>query len=303
MKPSYSDYRGFALPKSFTREAFESALEYQPASDDIFVSGYPKCGSTWTQNMVYLLMRGGTPLGAGEKLTEVFPHLEEVGREFVESLPVPRFIKTHLPFGMTPWHPRARYIYVARNPFDCAVSFFHHTRGFPQHYNFAEGTFDEYFECFLAGAVDFGDYFDNLCSWYDHRDDDNVLFMTYEGMKRDAPGAVTAIGAFLGIDTAGDSPLLEAVLKHSHIDSMRKNPQRWSTRRPTGMPAFIRRGVVGDWANLFSAEHTGCLLGKFRDRTAGTDIAALWSEILAQASKLSSAQSGASRDRGTPRIR
>ena len=51
-------------------------------------------------------------------------------------------IKTHLPFAMTPWHDEALYVYVARNPFDCAVSFYHHTRGFPQHYRFADGTFD-----------------------------------------------------------------------------------------------------------------------------------------------------------------
>ena len=206
--PSYIVHRGFRLPKSFPREMFASALEYQAAAGDIFVSAYPKCGTTWTQNIVYLLLQNGVPVGAGDKLTELFPHLEEVGSRFVESLASPRCIKTHLPFAMTPCHRDARYIYVARNPFDCAVSFFHHTRGFSRHYEFAEGTFADFFECFLAGEVDFGDYFDNLASWYAHRDAANVLFLTYEEMKRDTRAAIAEIAAFLGCDSTGDTRLL-----------------------------------------------------------------------------------------------
>ena len=283
MTPSYIACDGFMLPKSFPREAFASALEYQPAPGDMFVSAYPKSGTTWTQNIVYLLLHEGVPLGAGDKLTELFPHLEEVGREYVAALPDPRCIKTHLPFEMTPHHPGARYIYLARNPFDCAVSFFHHTRGFPRHYDFAEGTFADYFECFVAGDVDFGDYFDNLCSWYARRKDENVLFLTYEGMKRDPRAAIAEIGAFLGFDAVADGSLLESVLRHSRFDSMRKNQQRWSSRRPQGMPAFIRRGVVGDWTSQFTAEQAARLLEKFRVRARGTDLESLWPDVVDRA--------------------
>ncbi len=283
MTPSYIVHDGFLLPKSFPCENFASALEYLAEPGDVFVSAYPKCGTTWTQNIVHLLLHDGVPLGAGDKLTELFPHLEEVGRQFVESLAPPRCIKTHLPFAMTPYHADARYIYVARNPFDCAVSFFHHTRGFPKHYDFAAGTFPDFFECFLAGEVDFGDYFDNLTSWYARRNDDNVLFLTYEAMKRDARASIAEIGTFLGVAPAVNSRLLESVLEHSRFDSMRKKQGRWSSRRPEGMPTFIRRGVVGDWSNHFTAAHAGRLLEKFRNRARGTDLESLWPDILDQA--------------------
>ena len=284
--PSYIVHCGVRLPKSFPREMFASALDYQATAGDIFVSAYPKCGTTWTQNIVHLLLHNGVPLGAGDKLTELFPHLEEVGSQFVGALAEPRLVKTHLPFEMTPDHAQARYIYVARNPFDCAVSFFHHTRGFPQHYDFADGTFADFFECFLAGKVDFGDYFDNLRSWYAHRNDGNVLFLTYEAMQRDARAAIAEIGAFLDRDAAGDSRLLDAVLRHSRFDSMRKNQGRWSSRRPHGMPGFVRRGVVGDWTNQFTAEQAARLLEKFRVRARGTDLEWLWPDILEHAAKL-----------------
>lgn len=114
------------------------------------------------------------------KTRRLYPHLEEIGKETIEKLRQPRVIKTHFPRQLTPYHPAAKYIYVARNPFDCVVSFYHHTRGFIQHYNFADGTFDDFFECFIRGEVDFGDYFDHLLPWYEYRDEENVLFLTYE---------------------------------------------------------------------------------------------------------------------------
>ena len=110
----------------------------------------------------------------------------------------PRLVKTHLPRGLTPFAPGARYIYVARNPFDCVVSFYHHTRGFPQHYDFSTGTFADFFECFMSGEVDFGDYFEHLLSWLALAGTANLLFVTYEDMKADVRAAIGTIARFLG---------------------------------------------------------------------------------------------------------
>ena len=66
-------------------------------------------------------------------------------------------------------HPKAKYIFISRNPKDCVVSFFHHTRGFPQHYDFEDGDFDVYFDLFCEGKVDFGFYYDMLKSWFNHK--------------------------------------------------------------------------------------------------------------------------------------
>lgn len=280
--PTYMVHDGFRMPTGFPTEAFTSALEYVAQPSDIFVTTYPKCGTTWVQHIVYLILHHGEPLPADRSMTVEFPHLEEVGREPVEALPEPRCIKTHLPFAMTPHHEDAKYVYVARNPFDCAVSFYHHTRGFAQHYDFADGTFDDYFECFLAGEVDFGDYFDNLLSWHEHRDDANVLFLTYEQMKADAAHAVVDIGAFIGPphdEAVLDPELLMKILHHSSFDSMKKDQLRWASGRPHDMPAFIRKGKVGDWRSQFSGEQTRRLAEKFAERTAGTDLAALWPEL------------------------
>ena len=274
------------MPLGFPPGGFESGLRYQPRSGDVFVCTYPKCGTTWMQYIVYLLTHGATPLAQTETLEPAFPHLEEVGGEIVAALPAPRLIKTHLPRAMTPFSAAARYIHVARNPFDCAVSFYHHTRGFPQHYDFAGGTFADYFECFIRGEVDFGDYFEHLDSWYGLLGADNVLFLTYEEIRADTRGAVMAVAEFLGeptLATVRDELKVQSILAAVSFESMRKDQSRWSSERPADMPEFVRKGSVGDWQNLFAPSQVRRLLAAFESRTAGTPVARLWPDIMADA--------------------
>jgi hypothetical protein len=277
---------GVRMPMGFPIESYESGQRYAAAAGDVFVASYPKCGTTWTQYIIYLLLNDGRPLEAGQRLDESFPHLEEVGEERVRALPQPRLIKTHLPFERTPWNALARYVYVARNPFDCAVSFYHHTRGFVQHYDFAAGSWDTYFECFVRGEVDFGDYFDHLLSWWPRRADANVLWLTYERMLEAPAQAVVAIARFLGGragELARDPSRVAGVVRDSNFVAMRRDQSRWSSRRPADMPAFVRKGVVGDWSSHFSKEQRQRLAAKLRQRTAGTGIESLWPDLAVKA--------------------
>lgn len=276
---------GLRMPLGFPPGGLESGLGYIPADDDIFVASYPKSGTTWLQYIVYLLIRRRS-LGPDESLTERFPHLEEVGAGALAGLPRPRLIKTHLAFDRTPFSPRARYLVIARNPFDCAVSFYHHTRGFPRHYDFAAGRFDEFFECFLAGEVDFGDYFEHLISWHAEAGRANVHFLTYETLKADTAATIRGVAAFLGgaarraVSTEAG---LESVMAATDLAAMRRDQQRWSSARPGWAPAFVRRGVVGDWQSLFSREQTRALLAACDRRCSGTGLAALWPEVFTAA--------------------
>jgi hypothetical protein len=98
---------------------------------DLFIVTYPKCGTTWTQHITYLILHDGIPLAPDQRMDVVWPHLEEMGKDFVrEKATIAggyRLIKTHFPYKLTPQNPNAKYIYVARNPKDCVVSFYHHT--------------------------------------------------------------------------------------------------------------------------------------------------------------------------------
>ena len=281
-KPSYISCGGFRLPMGFSPEAFASSLRYKAQPEDVFIATYPKCGTTWVQHIVWLIQHNGEPLPVEKSMTVEIPHLEEVGNEFVAALPLPRVIKTHLPYQMTPGHPDAKYIYIIRNPFDCAVSFYYHTKGFVKHYDFAAGTFDEYFEYFITGEVDFGDYFDNLLSWWKHKNDRNILFLTYENAKADTQKTVIKIAKFLGaeyLNLVRDVETLKKILYHSSFESMSENQNRWSSKRPDSMSPFIRKGQVGDWKNHFSPEQVKRLIEKFSSRTKGTGVDQLWPDL------------------------
>jgi hypothetical protein len=243
------------------------------------------------QYIVYLLMHDGKPLARGASLGAVFPHLEEVGREVVAALPTPRLIKTHLARSLTPFAADARYIYVARNPFDCVVSFYHHTRGFPQHYDFSTGTFADFFECFMRGEVDFGDYFEHLSSWAKLRGAANLLFVTYEDMKADARAAIVAVARFLGAPALGaarDEAVLTSILDAVSFKSMAEDQRRWSSARPKDMPEFVRKGAVGDWETLLTPAQSRRLLAALEERTAGTFATELWPDVRAAVRRYSS---------------
>lgn len=283
-KPKYTNHNGFLMPIGCPPEGFTSGISYEAQPGDIFITTYPKCGTTWTQNIVWLIQHEGEPFPTEKIIFVEMPHLEEAGKEAVMALPTPRVIKTHLPFSMNPYHSEAKYIYVTRNPFDCAVSLYYHTKRFVEYYDFADGTFEEFFECFMAGEVDSGDYFDHLLSWYEHKNDENVLFLVYENMKENPKEAILKIAEFLGhkySSKLNSQEILSKILYHSSFEKMSQCQKRWTgegEEMGDRIP-FIRKGIVGDWRNHFSQEQEKRLVEKFIARTKGSDIAKLWMNV------------------------
>lgn len=228
-----------------------------------------------TQHIVYLILNDGKPISAEQRLDQEFPHLEEVGREFVEKRAAVsagfRLIKTHLPYDTTPQNSKAKYIFVIRNAKDTVVSFFHHTRGFVKHYNFADGTFDTYFRLFVEGRVDFGSYFDCVRSWLDHKDDDNILCVTYESLRSNPREGVLKIAEFLDAKVyperllANNEEILNKVLEHSSLKSMQQDPRRWCSERPKEHTPFIRKGNMGGWDELLTPIQIEILDSKMRE--------------------------------------
>jgi hypothetical protein len=274
--PSYTDHNGFRMPKGFPAENFSTALRYQAQANDLFVATYPKCGTTWVQHLVYLILNKGNPISADEKLETVFPHLEEVGDLYCKDLsPFNgsfRLLKTHLPYNLTPQNPSSRYIFIARNPKDCVVSFFHHTRGFVKHYNFSEGKFDDFFQLFLKGNLDFGDYYTTLRSCFDHRHDANVLFMTYEDLRLNTKEGILKIATFLGPQyvaslSEGNSQdeIIDLILLHSSLEKMKENQIRFCSERPKDHTPFIRKGSVGGWDEILKPEQEDLLNMRMRE--------------------------------------
>ena len=146
-------------------------LEYVPRPDDIFVVTYSRSGTTWMQMILYQLTTDGNM---------DFPHIYEYCPWFEASLrsaggfegrPSPRLFKSHLPYRRIPKGP-CKYIYVARNGKDVAVSYFHYY----QTHRAYQGTFAEFFDQFLAGKIPPGSWFEHVQDWWRHRHDPNPTF-------------------------------------------------------------------------------------------------------------------------------
>ena len=53
---------------------------------------------------------------------------------------------------------------------------------------------------FINGALEYGGYFGHILSFLPHQNDKNILFMTYESMKKHPGAAVFQIATFMGVD-------------------------------------------------------------------------------------------------------
>lgn len=239
--------------------------------DDVWVVTYPKSGTTWMQEMVWLLVNNLDYKTARRILqTERSPYLEigcwvtEAARtkanigdsvREVEMLKSPRCIKTHLPLQMLPeqlWTVRPKIIYVARGAKDVAVSYYHHHRLFFGY----TGSSEDFFEALLAEIVPYGSMWDHILDFWKLRHEPNVMFTTYEAMKKDLPGVVQRTADFLNCTLNPEQ--LKQLCEHLSFESMKNNPSvshedemvklRGKQTNANGeIQPFMRKGEVGSW--------------------------------------------------------
>ncbi|MCB1803977.1 MAG: sulfotransferase domain-containing protein [Candidatus Competibacteraceae bacterium] len=199
-----------------TEEGLTHGLAFQPKSTDIIISPYAKSGTTWIQQIVHgLRTRGSMDF---EEIIQVIPWIEmafDVGIE-LESTQVaePRAFKSHLTWDKVP--KGARYIYAVRDPKNVLVSLYRFFEGWV----FESGSItisDFAEERFCQGTLS-GSYWDHVGSWWEQRENPNVLILCFEDMKTDLPKTVRRIAQFIDCDL--DEELLDIVLRQSSLEFM-----------------------------------------------------------------------------------
>ncbi|KAG0413915.1 hypothetical protein HPB47_008917 [Ixodes persulcatus] len=195
--PFYKEVDGIYTTLFFKEDNLRSAFAYKPRPDDVFVATYPKCGTTWMQCIVHCILNDAVLPDNSVDFMLASPFTDFTGAEGPDRMPQPGAIKTHLPFDKVPYSPQAQYIYVTRNPYDCLVSYYHHMLNTPLNPP-EDRDFGRFLERFMRGRVNFGDYFNHLLSWYKHRHNPNVLFVTFEELKRDTSSGILRVADFIG---------------------------------------------------------------------------------------------------------
>ena len=160
---------GLALPPFITQSQLDFMNEMELFPDDIWVVTYPRSGTTWTQQIVRtILAKGDEDL----LIEQAVPWLEAANSKIIpydvdfSTIKHPRAIKSHMPYNSMPCGPPkdtpGKYIYVARNPKDTAVSYFYHYFSMKIAENIDWSTFISWF---LSGQVHFGSHLDHVLGW------------------------------------------------------------------------------------------------------------------------------------------
>jgi hypothetical protein len=200
-------YKGISAPAgSCSVLSFERAEQYEPRAEDLFVVTQMKCGTTWMQHLVYeVLMRGNGDLAdKGTALYAISPWLEGRKSVPVEQAPLigterpSRIIKTHLPAQLCPSRPHARYVYVVRHPGSCFAS----CRDFVMTNVGALAPSLVAFEQWFCSneLMWWGTWSEHVKGWWNRaQHDQNVLFVSFEDMKRDLNSVIVRVAEFLGM--------------------------------------------------------------------------------------------------------
>ncbi|XP_014665737.1 PREDICTED: sulfotransferase family cytosolic 1B member 1-like, partial [Priapulus caudatus] len=225
---------------------------------------YPKAGTTWTQEIVWLVCNeADTEMAKTTNLEDRFPCLElpVPGIKTIAKSPSPRFIKTHLPHGVCPpdiWRKGAKVVYTTRNPKDVSVSVYHFLRLLTAT-NF-KGTFSQFFPLFADKWAIYGGFWYHVLGFWKRRDEPNILFMTYEEMLQDTPKAIRKIASYLEKDLTDEQ--VRKIAFHCSFDQMKNNPSAnmswmqetgvWKNNEFTNNGGLMRKGKVGDWRNHYT---------------------------------------------------
>ncbi|XP_075726161.1 sulfotransferase ssu-1 [Rhipicephalus microplus] len=208
----------------FNPDVVRQALRFIPGRGDIVQMAFPASGTHWMQQITQLIVHGGRSASSYREFASRFQFPEYVGTPAgVASMQSPRFLPTHLRPGQITVAPEAKYIYVARNPWDVCASLYD-LQGELRGPNGGQ-TFDDFVSLFLEGLAGPGDYFEHVRTAFQRKDEPNVFFVTYEEMTEDHGGVVLRLADFLGSEYCRplreNSELLDEIVRKSTSEYMR----------------------------------------------------------------------------------
>ena len=247
--------------------------DFKFRDDDIVIATYGKSGTTWMQQILAQLIFNGAE---GIDVSPLSPWLDlrVMPPEAIASLEDQthrRFVKTHLPVDALVFSPRAKYLYVGRDGRDAVWSLYNHHANANEHFyealNNAPGrvgppiepppaSIPDYFRRWLEeDGYPFWSFWENLRSWWAIRHLPNVKLVHFNELKKDLPGSIRGIAAFLDIPI--DEAKFPAIVSHCGFDYMKSHAEEVTPLRGAmwngGAKTFINKGTNGRWRDMLTA--------------------------------------------------
>ncbi|XP_019626194.1 PREDICTED: bile salt sulfotransferase-like [Branchiostoma belcheri] len=267
--PPYVEYQGILYPCVVPKESLEAMKTFEIRDGDVVIVSYPKSGFNWMYEIVHKILGGkkenSSPIGP-----EYWPPGQHEPYYIqLRNSPPPRLMGSHLPIQMAPPglaapKTKVKVIVVMRNPKDVCVSSYYFRQ---KSWNAKRPeSWEQHCKDYLDGKMPFGDYFDHVLGWWQLKDDPHFLFVKYEDMRKDFRSAVKTVAAFLEKELTDEA--LTRVLTSCSLKSMKKRLAESDAWRRV----IVRKGIVGDWKNHFSAEESEKIDEKYRKRMAGSGL-------------------------------
>ncbi len=248
---------------------FDSTIwnDFRFRNDDIVIATYGKSGTTWMQQMLAQMLFGGDPTLA---VSEMSPWLDLRVPPKQVKLPAVE-AQTHLPVDALVFSPKAKYIYIGRDNRDVVWSLYnHHSNANQKWYdalNLTPGLVGppieppsadirQYWHDWLdRDGFPFWSPWENVRSWWAIRELPNVTFVHFNQLKKDLPGEMRRLSAFLEIKV--DESRWPAILEYCSFDWMKRNATKsvplggafWDA----GAEVFINKGVNGRWTEVLTS--------------------------------------------------
>ena len=286
-RPASRRYKGF-----FADSARWERFAFRP--DDVVISTPSKCGTSWMQAIVGMLLLGrvdlGAPMGTISPWLDMLTRTEDEVFGLLEAQTHRRFIKTHTPLNGVPYRQSVTYIAVVRHPLDVALSDLDHrqnmhvdravelreaasgpTGATPRSATMPEDRAD-YLRWFIdnheqptgSGPYGLEDYCQQIRTYWDARHTPNVHLFHYSDMWNDLDNEMRRVAAALDVST--DEDRWPAFVEAAQLTSMRSRASETAPDAHMGLwvspERFFRSGGTRDWASLLARDD----IARFEDR-------------------------------------
>ena len=255
---------------------------YRPRPGDVIIATAPKVGTTWMQQIVRLLIfQDPTPA----PIKDFSPWLDarfqipiDVAIAMLEAQTHRRFLKSHLPFDALPLYGEVRYVHVARDPRDAAMSFSNHYNSFtpaalakfdeigisdetigrpyPRAPSDARAFFLEWLtrEGWNGATAAAARFFETERTYWSERQRPNLLLVHYNDLKADLQGEMRRIAAYLDITVP--EALWPGLAKAATFDQMKADGGTLMSGSERifkgGSASFLHKGVNGRWREVLT---------------------------------------------------
>jgi hypothetical protein len=161
---------------------------------------------------------------------------------------------------------------MSRNPLDaCVSSYYHHFNPWKCGWPFAAWV-----AVWLSGNTSYASWFDWVKEWHSQarqqQEQERVLWLQYEDVKRDPAAAVSRLSSFLHLSR--DAAALAEVVRLSSFESMKQQATQRGDAETSERAAHLRGGESGSWRSHFreAPELVQQFKDAFDDKLRGTGL-------------------------------